>query len=267
MLDMGSLLNTVLSASGFDLRDYAPASLRRRVWSSVRAAGCDSIAQFEAEIARSPELLEQFLLSISVNVTSLFRDPDFYLALREIVVPVLRTYPFVRIWLAGCSTGEEVYSMAILLKEEGLYDRCRLYATDMNEGVLRTARKGGFPLPLARHYGENYLRAGGKGDFRAYYCEGTDEGVFVDALREKIVFAQHNLVTDSSFNEFQLILCRNVMIYFNKQLQQRVFELLHSSLCRFGILGLGSRESLRFSNIEECYEQLHPRQKLYRRMR
>jgi chemotaxis protein methyltransferase CheR len=179
---------------------------------------------------------------------------------------VLRTYPFVRIWHAGCSTGEEVYSMAILLEEEGLYARSRIYATDINEVVLQAAKSGIYPIDKMKEYTENYVRAGGTQAFSDYYTAKYDGAIFNSALTRNVVFSQHNLVTDRSFAEFHVILCRNVMIYFDRKLQDRVHSLFYESLVPFGYLGLGSKESLRFSKYETCYEQIDAREKLYRRV-
>jgi len=210
--------------------------------------------------------MERMLLDLSVNVTSMFRDPNFYRAFRAEVVPLLRTYPFIRVWHAGCSTGEEVYSMAILLKEEGLLERSRVYATDINEVVLAEARAGIFPLEKMQEYTQNYLRAGGTRSFSEYYTAAYGGALFSPALRENVVFAQHNLVTDRSFSEFNVILCRNVMIYFDRSLQNRVHELFYESLPTYGILALGSKESLKFSKYEECYEAINQREKIYRKV-
>lgn len=208
--------------------------------------------------------MEKLLLDLSVNVTAMFRDPSFYLALRHKVVPLLRTYPFTRIWHAGCSTGEEVYSLAILLGEEDLLQRTRIYATDINEVVLQRARAGIFPLERMQEYTQNYLSAGGKRSFSEYYTARYDGALFDPALLERVVFSQHNLVTDRSFAEFHVILCRNVLIYFDRDLQRRVLGLFHESLVPFGILGLGRQETLRFSRYEDRYEELNAAEKLYR---
>jgi chemotaxis protein methyltransferase CheR len=196
----------------------------------------------------------------------MFRDPTFFAALREKVVPLMRTYPFVRIWNAGCSTGEETYSLAIVLREEGLYDRSRIYATDINDQVLERARLGAFPLEKMREYTENYLRSGGHDEFSSYYDVDGDMARFSPGLREQVVFAQHNLVSDAPFNDFNLIVCRNVMIYFGKSLQDRVHELFYDSLQPFGVLALGHKESIRFSKHEHQYEPLDAQEKLYRKM-
>jgi chemotaxis protein methyltransferase CheR len=211
--------------------------------------------------------MERFLLAVTVNVTSMFRDPGFFRSFRERVVPILRTYPFLRIWHAGCSTGEEVYSMAILLHEEGLYRRCRIYATDMNESVLVRAREGIFPLQdVETTYAGNYLDAGGAGSLSDYYTSGYGHALFRSSLRDNIIFSQHNLAQDGSFNEFNVILCRNVLIYFKKTLQNRVHQLFYQSLASFGILGLGSKESLQFTPHEKDFEQLEVGWRLYRRI-
>jgi chemotaxis protein methyltransferase CheR len=214
-----------------------------------------------------PACMERFLLNLSVNVTAMFRDPTFYLAFRSNVVPLLRTYPFIRLWCAGCSTGEEVYSLAILLEEEKLYHRCRIYATDMNEVVLKKAKAGIFPLGLMQEYTQNYLQAGGKHSFSQYYTAAYDNAIFRSSLKDNVVFAQHNLATDGGFNEFNVILCRNVLIYFNKLLQSRVHDLLYESIGIFGILGLGHQESLKGTPHEQHYEQLECGEKLYRRIK
>jgi chemotaxis protein methyltransferase CheR len=211
--------------------------------------------------------MERLLLDLSINVTSMFRDPTFYAAFREKVAPVLHTYPFTRVWVAGCSTGEEVYSLAILLQEEGLYERTRIYATDINEAVLERARDGVFPLDKMREYTENYLRAGGRRAFSEYYLAKYEGALFDRALTENVVWAPHNLVQDRSFNTFNVILCRNVMIYFDRGLQAHVHALFHESLDRFGILALGHKESLRFTELENRYEELDPVEKIYRKVR
>ena len=212
------------------------------------------------------QALERLLLDLSVNVTAMFRDPDFYAALREEVVPQLRTYPFTRIWNAGCSTGEETYSLAILLREEGLYDRTRIYATDINETVLDRARQGVFPLEKMKDYTQNYIRAGGRQPFSDYYVAKYDAAQFQRSLLDNVVFAQHNLVSDRSFNEFQLIVCRNVMIYFDKPLQDHVHRLFYESLAVFGILALGQKETIAFSPFEDRYEELAPNQRIFRKV-
>ncbi|MDB4950011.1 MAG: methyltransferase, CheR-type, SAM-binding domain, C-terminal [Gemmatimonadetes bacterium] len=266
-LEIELLLEGIYRHYGFDFRSYAYASLKRRLWKRIEAEGLRTVSGLQERLLHEPEMMERVLLDLSVNVTAMFRDPAFYLAFREKVVPLLRTYPFIRIWHAGCSTGEEVFSMAILLREEGLYDRARIYATDINEVVLHRARMGIFPLEKMQEYTQNYLRAGGRASFSEYYTAMYDGALFDQTLTRNVVFSQHNLVTDGSFSEFNVILCRNVMIYFDRDLQNRVHELFYNSLGTFGVLALGSKESLRFSSHEDAYEALDTREKIYRRVR
>ncbi|MBW4561377.1 MAG: protein-glutamate O-methyltransferase CheR [Mojavia pulchra JT2-VF2] len=265
-IEIQLLLEGIFRYYGFDFRNYALASMKRRIWNTIRSEQLDSISGLQEKVLHDRDCMERFLLNLSVHVTAMFRDSSFYLAFRNKVVPLLKTYPFIRIWHAGCSTGEEVYSMAILLQEEGLYHRSRLYATDMNEMVLRKAKAGIFPLELMQQYTQNYLEAGGKNYFSEYYTAAYDNAIFRPSLKENIVFSPHNLATDSSFNEFNVILCRNVLIYFNKSLQEKVHSLLYESLIRFGILGLGRQESLKFTPYEKHYEELVRSEKLYRRI-
>jgi chemotaxis protein methyltransferase CheR len=211
--------------------------------------------------------MERLLLDLSVNVTAMFRDAGFYRAFRHIAIPLLRTWPFIRIWHAGCSTGEEVFSMAILLSEEGLYDRSRIYATDINDVVLQQAKAGIFPLNRMQEYTENYIRAGGAHSFSEYYTAKYEGALFSPTLTRNVVFSQHNLVTDRSFAEFNVVFCRNVLIYFDRELQDRVHALFYESLSMFGVLALGSKETLRFSKYEPCYEKLHAREKMYRKVK
>ena len=261
------LLEGVYRHYGFDFRSYAYASLRRRLWKRIEAEGLTTISALQARVLHDPESMERLLLDLSVSVTAMFRDPNFYVVFRDTVVPMLRTYPFIRVWHVGCSTGEEVYSTAILLEEEGLLDRTRIYATDINDSVLQQARGGIFPLNRMQEYTDNYIRAGGKRSFSEYYTAKYDGALFSPALTRNIVFSQHNLVTDRSFSEFNVIFCRNVLIYFDRDLQNKVHALFYESLVTYGVLALGSKESLRFSQYEPCYEKLHTREKLYRKIR
>lgn len=265
-IEIQLLLEGVFRYYGFDFRNYALASLKRRIWKVISSENLTSISGLQEKVLHDPACLGRFLIGLSVNVTSMFRDPSFFLAFRSKVVPLLRTYPYIRLWCAGCSTGEEVYSMAILLQEEGLYHRCRIYATDMNEVVLKTAKGGIFPAGLMQEYTQNYLQAGGKQSFSEYYTAAYDNAIFRSSLKENIIFSAHNLVTDGSFNEFNVILCRNVLIYFNQALQERVHKLLYESLCMFGVLGVGHKESLKLTPYEKHYEELENREKLYRRI-
>jgi chemotaxis protein methyltransferase CheR len=266
-LELQLLLEGVYRQYGFDFREYAPASLKRRVWRRVQAEQAGSIVGLLERVLHDPDVMERLLLDLSINVTSMFRDPTFYVAFREQVVPLLRTYPFTRIWVAGCSTGEEVYSLSILLQEEEIYDRTRIYATDINEVVLERARAGVFPIEKMQEYTENYIRAGGKRSFSEYYLAKYEGALFHRSLTENVVWAPHNLVQDRSFNTFNAILCRNVMIYFDRALQTRVHQLFYDSLEHLGILALGHKESIRFMGIEEAYEELNVHEKLYRKVR
>jgi chemotaxis protein methyltransferase CheR len=265
-LELSLLLEGIYRRYGYDFREYAPASLRRRVRRRMDGEHLSSISALLAKLLHDPMCMERLLLDLSINVTAMFRDPTFYGALRDKVVPLLRTYPFSRIWVAGCSTGEEVYSLAILLEEEGVYDRARVYATDINEAVLERARNGVFPLEKMRQYTQNYIKAGGTRSFSEYYVAAYDGAQFSRSLIENVVFAQHNLVSDRSFNEFNVILCRNVMIYFDKSLQDRVHELFYESLAMFGVLALGHKESITFSPYESRFEELDRDERLYRKV-
>jgi chemotaxis protein methyltransferase CheR len=266
-VELQLLFEGVFLHYGYDFRHYALASIRRRVWDRVKSEGLATISQFQDKVLHDSACMERLLYALSVHMTAMFRDAEFFRAFREEVVPVLRTYPYVRIWHAGCATGEEVYSMAILLEEEGLLDRCRIYATDMNDSVLAGARAGRFPLRLMREYTQNYNAAGGRRSLSEYYQVALDQAVFRPELRRSVVFSQHNLATDSSFNEFHVVLCRNVMIYFNRTLQDRVHQLIYESLIMFGVLGLGNRESLRVTPREKCYDALDEQNRLYRKTR
>jgi len=265
-IEIELLLEAVDRHYGFDFRGYALGSLRRRLWRSVSEEGLVSISGLQEKVLHDPAAMERLLTRLSVNVTTMFRDPTFYVAFREHVVPLLRTYPFIRVWNAGCSTGEETYSLAILLEEEGLYDRARIYATDFNSDVLARARAGELPLDRMQEYTQNYQRAGGKSDFSAYYSVESGFARLGERLSEHVVFAQHNLASDRSFNEFNVVLCRNVLIYFSRDLQRQVHRLFYDSLARFGVLGLGQKETLRFTDLEDRYEELDPTEKLYRRV-
>jgi chemotaxis protein methyltransferase CheR len=265
-IEVQLLLEAIYQHYGFDFRGYALGSLKRRLWRRAYAEKVDTMSALQDRVLHDSAVMERLLLDLSINVTSMFRDPAFFKALREKVVPLLRTYPFVRIWNAGCSTGEETLSMAILLREEGLYDRTRIYATDINDKVLERARAGVFPLEKMRAYTENYIRAGGTESFSSYYTADGGSARFNSQLMEQVVFAQHNLVSDAPFNEFNVIVCRNVMIYFGKTLQDRVHELFYESLDPFGILALGHKESIKFTKHEQAYEALDASEKLYRKM-
>ena len=265
-VEIGLLLEGLYRAHGFDFREYSRSSIKRRILELMRAEKLETISAFQDRVLHDAACLDRFLLGLSVHATAMFRDPSFYLTFRKRVVPLLRTYPTVQIWVAGCSTGEEVYSLAILLEEERLYGKCRIYATDISQAVLRKAREGIFPLAAMRDYTANYHKAGGTNEFSDYYTAQYDSVIFSAALRNNVVFSEHNLATDGSFNEFQVILCRNVMIYFNKDLQARVHNLLYDSLSMFGVFGLGNKESLKFTPRAAFYEHLNENDKLYRKV-
>ena len=266
-IEIDLLLTGIAERYGYDFRHYAQASMTRRVRDAMRHEGVTTPSALLSLVLHQPEAMLRFVERIAVHTTSMFRDTDVYQALRSEVVPLLKTYPFVRIWHAGCSTGEEVYSLAIVLHEEGLYDRCRIYATDISDRVLERAKAGIFPLHLMRDYTAAYHRAGGREDFSSYYKADRAYALFRKALGRNVIFAQHNLACDHAFNEFQLIMCRNVLIYFDQSLRERAHELFHGSLSKFGVLVLGRKESLRFSHIEPHYRELEAGSKIYRRLR
>jgi len=265
-VEVDLLLEAVYRIRGFDFRDYARASLRRRIQNRLMVEKVETITRLLDKVLHDASCMDRFVLGLSVNVSAMFRDPGFFRVLRDQVLPLLRTSPYIRIWQAGCSTGEEIYSLAILLAEERLLDRCRIYATDINERVLERAREGIYPLELMQKYTQNYIQAGGTRSFSEYYTAAYENAIFTPALHEHVVFAKHNLVTDGPFNQFDLILCRNVMIYFNRRLQDRVHRLLYGSLASFGVLGLGAKETLSLTPLESRYAELDAPNRLYRRM-
>lgn len=266
-IELELLLEGLYRVYGFDFREYSRPSIRRRLLELMRAEKLETISAFQDRLLHDSACLGRLLLGLSVHATAMFRDPTFYQTFRGKVVPLLKTYPTVQIWVAGCSTGEEVYSLSILLREEGIYEKCRIYATDISQAVLRKAKDGIFPLASMRDYTNNYHLAGGIHEFSDYYTARYDRVIFSSSLNNNIVFSEHNLATDGSFNEFQVILCRNVMIYFNKNLQERVHNLLYNSLSMFGVFGLGNKESLRFTPRAGSYEHLNDHDKLYRKVR
>ena len=265
-LEIELLLEAIQRRYGYDFRGYALASLRRRLWHRIQGEGLRTLSGLQERILHDPSCMDRLLRDLSINVTEMFRDPSFHRALRTHVFPLLRTYPFIRVWNAGCSTGEEIYSVAIALHEEGLLERARIYATDIDEAALQRARSGAFALERMQRYTENYLRSGGSESFSRYYSTDGEVARFDPALVAGTVFAQHNLVTDGSFNEFQLIVCRNVLIYFGADLQEKVLALFGSSLTRLGVLALGRKESIRHSRHAEQYEPLVETEKIFRRI-
>jgi len=250
------LLNDVFEIYGYDFANYSRASLKRRIIRLFALDKFPSFAELRYRVRTEEDYLKRFIEEITVNVTEMFRDPSFYKVLRTEILPGLGTKPFIRIWHAGCSTGEEVFSMAILLQEAGLLKKSLLYATDLNPSVLEKARKGIFPLNQMKQYSESYIASGGTKDFSTYYTANYGQAKLNEDLSEKIIISTHNLVSDSSFNEFDLILCRNVLIYFDKDLQERALKLFDESLGALGYLALGSKETLKFSSIQARYKQL-----------
>jgi len=265
-LELDLFLQGVYRHYGYDFRGYARSSLRRRLANVMRAERVATISALQDQVLHNHAAWDRCLQGISVNVSEMFRDPSFFLTFRRVAVPMLRTYPFIRIWQAGASLGEEAYSLAILLHEEGLYDRSLIYATDINEAALRQARDGIYPADLMQRYTQNYMAAGGTRSFSEYYTARYDFAILRPSLRDNIVFSQHNLVSDGPFNEFNVVLCRNVMIYFTRPLQEQSLSLLHASLGKFGVLGLGAGESLRLTRFDKLYEPLAEGQKLYKRI-
>jgi len=261
------LINDMATVYGYDFSDYSRASFKRRLERLITVDHFSSFAEMRYRIRHDEEYFHHAVEEISVTVTEMLRDPVFYQTIRQSVIPVLATYPFIKIWHAGCATGEEVYSMAILLKEAGLLQKSLLYATDINPAALATARKGIFPLANMQQYSRNYVASGGTQEFSSYYTANYHFAQFDPRLSEKMIFATHNLVTDFSFNSFQLVLCRNVMIYFNKDLQNRVLKLFDESLELNGFLGLGSKESIRFSPVAGLYKPVSGREKLWRKIK
>lgn len=265
-IEVDLLLRAIYSVSGFDFQKYMRSSIKRRIQYRARLEKVSSISVLIEKVLYEKGFVEKMINDFSIQVTEMFRDPEFFLAFRSKVVPILKELPEIRIWHAGCSTGEEVFSMAILLKEEGLYDRSNIYATDINEKVLKQAEKGILPLNHMQAYTKNYLQSGGKQEFSKYYTTDYENAYLDPELLKNIVFFQHNLVTDSSFNEFHIVICRNVMIYFTSPLQNSVNQLFYDSLCDQGILGIGSKESLRSSPFSNNYEEIDSKQNLYMKL-
>jgi chemotaxis protein methyltransferase CheR len=265
-IELSMLMEAIYLKYSYDFRDYTGASQKRRVLHAMREMECDTISMLQSRVLHDTGAFAALLQYLTIPVTKMFRDPSYFAALREHVVPVLSTYPSLKIWVAGCSTGEEVYSLAILLKEEGLLERTLIYATDINPHSLDKASKGLFPLDSMREYTVNYQAAGGKCAFSDYYTAAYNAALFDRSLCENVIFADHSLATDSVFAETHFVSCRNVMIYFKKKLQERAFGLFHESLCHRGFLGLGSKESIDFSAYAQCFEPVVKRERLFRKL-
>ncbi len=264
-LELELLLNALVRHYGYDFRGYSGPSLRRRIDRAMQQEHVKTISGLQEVLLHRPDAMHRFIDAMSVSVTSMFRDPAVYRYIRTHVVPTLRTYPMVRIWHAGCATGEEAYSMAILLHEAGLLEKSRIYATDLSAEVLRKARTGILPLPDMEKQRDAYAASGGTADLMDYVTTDDENVRMGELLRNRIVFSQHNLVSDQSFNEFQLIFCRNVLIYFGDELRDRVLELATDSLCRRGVLVLGTKEVLRFSSVANRYEVMDENLRIYQK--
>ena len=264
-IEIQLLLEAIFLRYGYDFRNYSKAHIKRRVLHRLGTSMLSSVTQLQDRVLRDRDFFNEFLDDLSINVTEMFRDPDFYKSLRELIVPKLRTYAYFKIWHAGCSTGEEVYSLSILLKEEGLLDRCQVYATDFNRKVLEIAKEGVYQKSEIEQYENNYMLSGGAQKLSDYYKSRYGSVIFDKELSNKIVFADHNLVTDTVFAEVNLILCRNVLIYFEKKLQDKVIGLFYDSLVPSGILCLGSKESIKFSGYENLFEIVDEKQRIYKK--
>jgi chemotaxis protein methyltransferase CheR len=265
-LEAELLLEGLRNYYGYDFRNYERAAVRSRIRECMMSARISTISRFQEKVLRDPALLERFLRAFSKPAPSMFSDPRFYAVFRTKVIPLLRTYPFIRIWHVGCSTGQEVYSLAILLEEEGIYERSRIYATDLSEEAIRQARRGIFPASAIESYAANYLEAGGNGSFSRHANAKRGRLVIDPALKRHIVFSQHNLATDGSFNEFQVIICRDLLASFNRTLKDRVDKLTYDSLCRLGVLALGAGESMESMPHEACYSVLDQASRLFQKL-
>ncbi|GAA5786170.1 chemotaxis protein CheR [Chitiniphilus shinanonensis] len=264
-IELRLLIEGIYLKYNYDFRNYSPASLKRRVAHALAQLECKTVSALQDRILHSPQHFLDLLQYLTVPVSEMFRDPSYFLAIRDKVVPILSTYPSLKIWIAGCSTGEEVYSLAILLHEEGLLERTLIYATDINPHSLQRAEDGIFPIEHLKLFTANYLAAGGKRAFSDYYTAAYGSAIFDRALRRQVTFADHSLATDSVFSETQLVSCRNVLIYFNRELQDRAFGLFRESLCHRGFLGLGSKETVQFSSVAEQFEPFARNERIFRK--
>ncbi len=264
-LEISLLLEAIYQKYGYDFRQYSKAHIHRRIRNRMALSRLEDVSQIQAKVLKDETFAYELLQDLSITVTEMFRDQDFYKSLRENVVPILKTYPFIKIWHAGCATGEEAYSMAIILQEEGLYDRTTIYATDFNQHALNKAKEGIFSNSMMKEYTANYQLSGGKEPFSSYYTSSHCHIIMNQSLKKNIVWANHNLVTDSVFAEVNLILCRNVLIYFDNSLQNKVQKLFYESLINGGILCLGTKEVLRFTEFHEKYTELDKKQRIFKK--
>ncbi|MGB3368541.1 MAG: protein-glutamate O-methyltransferase CheR [Acidaminobacteraceae bacterium] len=264
-IEIALFIEAIKQKYGYDFKEYSRAHIKRRVKARLFKSGISNISELTHLVIYKEEFFKEVLLDFSINVTEMFRDPDFFKSVRDLVFPVLESYPMVKIWHAGCSSGEEVYSMAIMLKEYGIYDRCQIYATDFNEKILKKAREGIYSLELMKEYTKNYIAVGGKESFSDYYIAKYDSVIFESYLKKNITFAVHNLVTDGEFGEMNLIVCRNVMIYFDKALQNKVSTLFSRSLLKGGYLCLGTKETLKYFDGYDQFTETSEESKIYRK--
>ncbi|HTP10074.1 MAG TPA: protein-glutamate O-methyltransferase CheR [Anaerolineae bacterium] len=264
-IETNLFLEAIFQRYGYDFRHYARASVKRRVQRLLEISGCTQISEMIPRLLHDEDFSQTAIQGFSIAVTEMFRDPDFYRAFRQQVVPYLKTYPYIRVWHAGCAMGEEVYSLAIVLQEEGLYERSTIFATDFNDAVLDKAREGIYTLKDMRQYSLNYLSAGGTRSFADYYHAKYELAIMDPSLKRRITFASHNLATDGVFSELQVIFCRNVLIYFDKDLQKRVLGLFAASLAPGGFLCLGSKESLQYSDMIDQFKTIDERASIYQK--
>ena len=264
-MEIAPLLDAFFQKYSYDFRHYSEAHIRRRIINRMNVSGLENIDQMQSRLLKDEVFASEFLQDLSITVTEMFRDPGFYRSFRENVIPILKTYPFLKIWHAGCATGEEAYSVAILLQEEGQYNRTTIYATDFNQRGLSQAEEGIFPSKMMKEYTANYQLSGGKESFSDYYTSNYDSVIMNKSLKRNIVWANHNLVTDSVFAEVHVIFCRNVLIYFDNILQNKVQRLFHDSLINGGILCLGSKEGIRFSELFDQYTELDKKQRIFKK--
>jgi chemotaxis protein methyltransferase CheR len=264
-IEIKLLLEAIHLKYGYDFRNYTKESINRRIKQRLMLGELKNISDMQHELLNNQSFLETLLQDFSIQVTEMYRDPSFYKAMREKVIPILKTYPYIKIWHAGCSTGEEAYSMAILLKEEGILDKTQIYATDINEIVLQKAKEGIYAIDSIKKFTQNYQKSGGRDSFANYYTAKYDAVIMNKLLKQNIIFAQHNLVTDYEFGEMNIILCRNVLIYFDDDLKNRVFQIFKNSLVRRGFLCLGSKENLTFSKYANYFDDFIRQEKIYQK--
>jgi len=261
-----TFLNAIYELYGYDYREYSKPSIKRRIVNRMNQEGYTKLSDMLSYLVNHPNFMDTLVLDFSINVTEMFRDPFVFSYIQDEVFPFLETYPFIRIWVAGCSSGEEVYSLAIALHEWGIYDRVQIYATDINEKILEQAILASYPIENKKKYETNYISFGGKSSFSDYvHIDGLTFSV-KEFLKKRIMFSTHNLVTDGTFNEMHLILCRNVMIYFNQTLKQRVFNLFSDSMVEQGYLCIGTKETIEFFNEKQKFESMNERARLYRKV-